>query len=161
MTSTIRRLRCGERIPGSRRSDSSPRGTIVATTWYGPLSKHNSNVHTGEMVPKVYVRLLLEVFLMGRMVSPVWYTVRRVGEAMYDLRGEHDVDASWMAEVRGKDARGENVGRIMPRFTVEGWDQTAYQELASNQEAVEELIRLIIEQVKYHPPPLAAGLFGC
>jgi hypothetical protein len=93
--------------------------------------------------------------LTGRMVSPVWYTIRRVGDAMYDLRGEHDVDASWMAEVRGEDSRGDKIGRIMPRFSVEGWDQTAYQELASNLEAVEELIHLIIDQVKYSPDPFA------
>lgn len=82
------------------------------------------------------------------MVSPVWYTIRRVGEAMYDVSGEHDVDAGWMEEVRGKDSRGDTIGRILPRFTVEGWDQAAYQELASNLEASEELVRIIIQQVK-------------
>jgi len=85
------------------------------------------------------------------MVSPVWFTIRRVGEAMYDIRGEHDVDVAWMQEVRGKDSRGEAVGRILPRFTVEGWDQAAYQELLGNPEAVEELTRVIIEQVEYGP----------
>jgi hypothetical protein len=94
------------------------------------------------------------------MVSPVWYTIRRVGEAMYDLRGEHDVDASWMEEVRGEDSRGDKIGRIMPRFSVEGWDQAAYQELASNLEAVEELIHLIIDQVKYRPNPFARLMRG-
>jgi hypothetical protein len=88
-----------------------------------------------------------------RMVSPVWYTIRRVGDAMYDLRGEHDVDVSWMQQVHGKDSRGDTVGRILPRFTVEGWDQAAYQELAGNIEAVEELIRIIVEQVKSGPRP--------
>ena len=93
------------------------------------------------------------------MVSPVWFTIRRVGEAMYDVRGEHDVDVSWMQEVRGKDSREETIGRILPRFTVEGWDQAAYQELLANPEAVEELTRVIIEQVKYFPfyPEIACG----
>lgn len=86
------------------------------------------------------------------MVAPVWYTIRRVGEAMYDIRGEHDVDESWIQEVRGKDSRGDTVGRILPRFTVEGWDQAAYQELMENLDAAEELTRMIVEQVKYNQP---------
>ena len=88
---------------------------------------------------------------MNRMVSPVWYNIRRTGEATYELKGEHDVDVNWMNEVRGTDSRGETVGRILPRFAVEQWDQTAYQELAQNVEAGKTLVGIIIEQVMYFP----------
>jgi len=85
------------------------------------------------------------------MVSPVWYNIRRTGEGKYELGGEHDVDMNWMKDVRGKDSRGEIVGRILPRFSVEQWDKNAYQELAENVEAAKTLITLIIEQVTYRP----------
>ena len=91
------------------------------------------------------------------MVSPVWYTIRRMGDAMYDLHGEHDVDKSWMEDVRTTDSQGNIVGRILPRFTVEGWDQAAYQELAGNPEAGEELTRIIIDQVKYQSLPFPSN----
>ena len=87
----------------------------------------------------------------SRMVSPVWYNIRRTGEGKYELGGEHDVDVNWMKEVRGKDSRGEIVGRILPRFSVEQWDKNAYQELAENVEAAKALIKLIVEQVTYRP----------
>ena len=83
------------------------------------------------------------------MVSPVWYNIRRVGFVQYELSGEHDVDIDWMEEVRGTDSRGEIIGRILPRFTVDGWGQEAYQGLSSNPTAQTELIRLIVGQVKY------------
>jgi hypothetical protein len=85
------------------------------------------------------------------MVSPVWYNIRRVGVAKYTVSGEHDVDVGWMEEVRGKDDQGHIVGRILPRFAVEGWDRDAYAELISNVEAKEELARVIIEQISYIP----------
>lgn len=87
------------------------------------------------------------------MISPVWYNIRRIDAGMYDLKGEHDVDIPWMKEIRGQDSTGAVVGRILPRFTVEGWDKTAYQELISNKEAGEELTRIILEQVTYLRPP--------
>jgi hypothetical protein len=85
----------------------------------------------------------------GSMVSPVWYNIRRVGPSQYEMSGEHDVDKSWMEEVRGKDAEGNIVGRILPRFAVEQWDRDAYEELITNVAAQEELTRIIIEQIKY------------
>jgi hypothetical protein len=86
------------------------------------------------------------------MVSPVWYNIRRIDTAMYVLTGEHDVDISWMEEVRGNDSRGEIIGRILPRFTMDGSDKTAYKELIGNKEAEEELIKLILQQIMYFPP---------
>ena len=85
------------------------------------------------------------------MVSPVWYNIRRIGTAKYEISGEHDVDVSWMQEVRGHDSGGEIVGRILPRFAVDQWDKQAYQELISNKDAIEELARIILEQVRYFP----------
>lgn len=82
------------------------------------------------------------------MVSPVWYNIRRVGVAKYELSGEHDVDVSWMHEVRGHDSQGEIVGRILPRFAVDQWDREAYQELMTNEDAVKGLTRIIIDQIE-------------
>ena len=87
------------------------------------------------------------------MVSPVWYNIRHTGVGKYQVAGEHDVDVLWMEEVRGRDSRGEIIGRILPRFTVEGWDKNAYQELIQDPDAGKELIRVIIEQVEYLSPP--------
>jgi hypothetical protein len=83
------------------------------------------------------------------MVSPVWFNIRRVGVAEYQVSGEHDVDVGWMEEVRGTDSRGEPIGRILPRFALEGWNKEAYQELASEQTAQTELVRVLVEQVRY------------
>lgn len=83
------------------------------------------------------------------MVSPVWYNIRRVGVAKYELSGEHDVDVSWMHEVRGRDSEGEIVGRILPRFAVDQWDREAYQELMTNDHAVKILTRIIIDQIEF------------
>lgn len=83
------------------------------------------------------------------MISPVWYNIRRVGVGKYHLTGEHDVDSSWMYEVRGMDSKGELVGRILPRFAVEGWDKDAYEEIIKSQAAQEEFTRVIIEQIMY------------
>jgi hypothetical protein len=83
------------------------------------------------------------------MVSPVWYNIRRVGIAQYHVSGEHDVDVNWMNEVRATDSRGDIVGRILPRFAVEGWDREAYQELATNVVAQTEFTKLIVQQIKY------------
>ena len=81
------------------------------------------------------------------MVSPVWYNILRVDVGMYDLTGEHDVDVNWMTEVRGRDSREETIGRILPRFAVDGWDNVAYQELLESQAAAEDIVRKIVEQV--------------
>lgn len=83
------------------------------------------------------------------MVSPVWYNIRRVGPSNYEITGEHDVDKSWMEEVRSTDTEGNIVGRILPRFAVEQWDRDAYEELIASASAQEELARIIIAQVKY------------
>jgi hypothetical protein len=85
------------------------------------------------------------------MVSPVWYNIRRIDTAMYDLTGEHDVDIPWMEEVRGNDSTGDIIGRILPRFTMDGSDRTAYVELIGNKEAEEELTKLILQQIMYIP----------
>ena len=85
------------------------------------------------------------------MVSPVWYNIRRIDTGMYDLSGEHDVDISWMEDVRAHDSRNERVGRILPRFAVEAWDKAAYQELMDNKEAGEEITRIIVQQIMYSP----------
>ena len=85
------------------------------------------------------------------MVSPVWYNIRRTGIAGYTLTGEHDVDKSWMKEVRGIDSNGKPIGRILPRFAVEGWDKQAYQELMTNLQAQDRLYDLLVEQVEYLP----------
>jgi hypothetical protein len=93
------------------------------------------------------------------MVSPVWYNIRRVGPSKYELTGEHDVDKSWMEQVRSTDTEGHIVGRILPRFAVEHWDRDAYEELITSPSAQEELIRIIIAQVKYFCcPPRAIKL---
>ena len=86
------------------------------------------------------------------MVSPVWYNIRRIDSGVYDLSGEHDVDISWMEDVRSHDSRNERVGRILPRFAVEGWDKAAYQELMENKEAGDEITRIIVQQVTYSAP---------
>lgn len=86
------------------------------------------------------------------MVSPVWYNIRRVGPSKYEFSGEHDVDKEWMEDVRGVDAEGNTVGRILPRFAVDYWDREAYEELVTSAIAQEELTRGIIEQVKYVSP---------
>jgi hypothetical protein len=52
--STTRRLRCGEKIPRSRRWGLSRRGIIADTMSYVPRYNHVN--HAGQMVPKVYVR---------------------------------------------------------------------------------------------------------
>lgn len=83
------------------------------------------------------------------MVSPVWYNIRRVGVGKYELSGEHDVDTGWIEDVRGFDSEGKVVGRILPRFAAERWDNIAIQELAQSKEAGEELKRIIVEQVTY------------
>jgi hypothetical protein len=83
------------------------------------------------------------------MVSPVWYNIRRVGVAQYTLSGEHDVDMGWIDEVRNQDDQGEIVGRILPRFAVEGWDRDAYAELIAVADAEKELTKVIVEQVTY------------
>ena len=94
-----------------------------------------------------------------RMVSPVWYNIRRTGVAEYTLTGEHDVDKSWMKEVRGIDSNGKPIGRILPRFAVEGWDKQAYQELMTNLQAQDRLYDLLVEQVEYLPySPVSAIL---
>lgn len=67
------------------------------------------------------------------------------------MSGEHDVDKSWMEEVRSEDSEGNTVGRILPRFAVEQWDRDAYEELVTNISAQEALTKIIIEQVKYLP----------
>jgi chitinase domain-containing protein 1 len=82
------------------------------------------------------------------MVSPVWYNIRRVGPGKYVLTGEHDVDKGWMEEVRGTDSNGETVGRILPRFAVDGWTKEAYEELITSVDAQNEVANVLIEQVK-------------
>ena len=52
-----------------------------------------------------------------------------------------------MTEVRGRDSREETIGRILPRFAVDGWDNVAYQELLESQAAAEDIVRKIVEQV--------------
>jgi hypothetical protein len=100
------------------------------------------------MVSKIHVLPPLKKIDV-RMVSPVWYNIRRIGPAKYVLAGEHDVDKAWMKEVRGVDSNGDRVGRILPRFVVEGWDAKAYHELATVKDAEKEIIRLLLEQIKY------------
>lgn len=94
------------------------------------------------------------------MVSPVWYNIRRTGIAGYTLTGEHDVDKSWMKEVRGIDSNGKLIGRILPRFAVEGWDKQAYQELMTNLQAQDRLYDLLVEQVEYLPHPLSPDILS-
>jgi hypothetical protein len=87
----------------------------------------------------------------GRMISPVWYNIRRVGPQQYLLQGEHDVDVGWMNDVRGTDSRGEKVGRIVPRFAADGWDKDAYEEVITHTSAQEQLVNMIIAQIQLLP----------
>jgi hypothetical protein len=83
------------------------------------------------------------------MVSPVWYNIRRVGKERYHITGEHDVDSSWMEQVRSADSRGETVGRILPRFTAEAWDKDAYEEILTSPSAMKEFTNIVVEQITY------------
>jgi hypothetical protein len=102
---------------------------------------------SGEMVPEVHVHRVSVRPTNPRMVSPVWYNIRRTGTGKYRIDGEHDVDQGWMREVRYETPGGQVMGRILPRFTADGWDKDAYEEIIKSESAKEEFTRMILEQI--------------
>ncbi|KAI8073187.1 hypothetical protein BC940DRAFT_329916 [Gongronella butleri] len=90
-------------------------------------------------------------------VSPVWYGVRRF-RGQYVLTDEQDVDKEWMDEVRGKDARGRKVGKIVPRFQMQDWDVKDYRAFVDMLREGRELTKLLLNQIKQVVRPFGHGV---
>ncbi|CEG68357.1 hypothetical protein RMATCC62417_04637 [Rhizopus microsporus] len=77
-------------------------------------------------------------------VSPVWYYIQRRSPMEFDFDGEHDVDQSWMSEVRdihtGK-------GKIVPRFQFRGWTGEDLRAFVTSEQEIQHLAKEINNQV--------------
>ncbi|KAL4208780.1 glycoside hydrolase superfamily [Rhizopus microsporus] len=81
-------------------------------------------------------------------VSPVWYYIQRRSPMEFDFDGEHDVDQSWMSEVRdiytGK-------GKIVPRFQFRGWTGEDLRAFITSEQEMQHLAKELNNQViKYN-----------
>jgi len=65
-------------------------------------------------------------------ISPVWFNIQptKGGKSKFKISGGHDVDASWVQEVRKNG--GINPPKIVPRFSADGFQQQDFASLATN-----------------------------
>ncbi|KAI8328510.1 glycoside hydrolase superfamily [Chlamydoabsidia padenii] len=83
-------------------------------------------------------------------ISPVWYNIQRISGKLV-ITGEHDVDRSWMDQVRGKsNSVGDMIGQIVPLIQFHGWQLNDYQHFMNDGQDQRQLNEVIIEQVRKH-----------
>jgi chitinase domain-containing protein 1 len=63
------------------------------------------------------------------MISPVWFQLLRHSDGRYATKGDHDVDAGWLHEVKDT----EKPPKIVPRFMLDGWKETDYMAVMSEE----------------------------
>ncbi|SAM01246.1 hypothetical protein [Absidia glauca] len=81
-------------------------------------------------------------------VSPVWYNVQRQAGKLAII-GEHDVDQSWIDQVRGHSMdTGDVVGQIVPRFQFQAWQVNDYQHFLNDPQEQKLLTEMIMDQVR-------------
>ncbi|PHZ08143.1 glycoside hydrolase [Rhizopus microsporus ATCC 52813] len=81
-------------------------------------------------------------------VSPVWYYIQRRSPMEFDFDGEHDVDQSWMSEVRDIST---GKGKIVPRFQFRGWTGEDLRAFVTSEQEIQHLAKEINNQViKYN-----------
>ncbi|KAI9230689.1 MAG: glycoside hydrolase superfamily [Piptocephalis tieghemiana] len=82
------------------------------------------------------------------LLSPTWFQIPWKEEGKeWKVEGGHDVDVDWMLEVRTNET-----GRIVPRFSFQGWTLPQYQTLieGTDQMAIKGIAQVILEEVEDH-----------
>ncbi|XP_054741787.1 chitinase domain-containing protein 1 [Anastrepha obliqua] len=82
------------------------------------------------------------------IISPVWFQIVKNGDE-YELAGTHDIDRSWMREVRrkGKNDRGTAV-KIFPRFIFDKFTERDFSRLLSLERERVRLNELLVNACK-------------
>jgi len=68
------------------------------------------------------------------------------GKSKFKISGGHDVDASWVQEVRKNG--GINPPKIVPRFSADGFQQQDFASLATNPVTSKNVAKLIAAEIK-------------
>ncbi|MCL4128232.1 UNVERIFIED_CONTAM: hypothetical protein GTU68_024072, partial [Idotea baltica] len=72
-------------------------------------------------------------------VSPVWLQLK-ISQGTYDVTGKHDIDQSWINDIRNT-AKAKDV---TPRILFEGWQNSDFQNLIRKPKQQEELSNILI-----------------
>ncbi|KAI8393935.1 glycoside hydrolase superfamily [Radiomyces spectabilis] len=80
-------------------------------------------------------------------LSPVWFYIEPKTPTGYVIEGEHDVDSSWIQEVRGGDDSMNISAKVVPRFQCRSWSTPDWYQLASNTQNAKQLANQILKVV--------------
>lgn len=86
---------------------------------------------------------IAKTFPKFTMVSPVWLQIKPPKNGKLQILGAHDIDASWIKEVRNKNT---NI-KIMPRLLFEDWSANALSSLFTTKEKLYNLVNFISDFV--------------
>ncbi|CAG8439444.1 1793_t:CDS:2 [Ambispora gerdemannii] len=80
-------------------------------------------------------------------VSPVWYNIIRRPHLRnkYDLTGAHDVDQTWISEIRSNNKK-QKYGKIVPRFRTQSWTETDYLSLLSSHDEMQQFAKVLADE---------------
>ncbi|CAG8486584.1 11198_t:CDS:2 [Ambispora leptoticha] len=83
-------------------------------------------------------------------VSPVWYNILRRPHLRnkYELTGAHDVDQTWISEIRynNQSYNKQKYGKVVPRFRTESWTQTDYLSLLNSFNETRQFVKLLVDE---------------
>lgn len=78
------------------------------------------------------------------IISPVWLQIVRKGDLKFEIQGTHDVDESWMKEVKEKG----KITKIFPRILFEHFTDKDYSRLLTYQDEINASAVAIIQACK-------------
>lgn len=77
------------------------------------------------------------------IVSPVWLQIVRLGEQKYELRGTHDIDRGWVAEIKAG-----GVKKVFPRILFDKFSDTDFSRMLTLKQERGIVNQLILKACK-------------
>ena len=78
------------------------------------------------------------------MISPVWLQIKPSVNRHLEMLGAHDIDASWVKDVKKKN----NLVKMVPRLLFEEWSTKDLSSLFTNKEKLYKLVNFISDFIE-------------
>ena len=76
-------------------------------------------------------------------ISPVWFTIQRLGRKNYELVGTKDIDKTWMADVK----KNSEIS-FLPRIMLEKFTAEDHHALFNDEDEMTSLVKMMIDNAK-------------
>lgn len=76
-------------------------------------------------------------------ISPVWLQIKRIGRRKYTLTGTHDIDSSWIDQVK---QNSNNTASLVPRILFEKLKMEDLHALFNDEKEIDALAKMLVDK---------------